>query len=83
MQRAASAARLGQLLGQPVVCCRTGTTRSSSRRFEVEARAGQGSQVMVDSQNGQQLLKGFTPATDFLAGGRRGAARLCWSATTS
>ena len=28
----------------------------------MDARVGQGSQVMVNSQTGQQLLKGFTPA---------------------
>jgi negative regulator of sigma E activity len=29
---------------------------------DVDARAGQGSQVMVNNQTGQQLLKGFTPS---------------------
>ena len=31
-------------------------------QVDVDARAGQGSQVRVNSQSGQQLLKGFTPA---------------------
>jgi negative regulator of sigma E activity/anti-sigma factor RsiW len=31
-------------------------------QIHVDARAGQGSQVMVNNQTGQQLLKGFSPA---------------------
>ena len=31
-------------------------------QVQVDSRAGQGSQVMVNNQTGQQLLKGFTPS---------------------
>ena len=36
--------------------------RTVVAQVDVDARAGQGSQVMVNSQTGQQLLKGFSPA---------------------
>ena len=61
MQRAASAAHSVSYSGrQSFIAYRNGGTIVA--HVEVETRAGQGSQVMVNSVNGRQLLKGFTPA---------------------
>ena len=61
---AASCSRrsFGQLLGQPIVPGVSRQWRSSVAQVQVDSRAGQGSQVMVNNQTGQQLLKGFTPS---------------------
>ena len=61
MQRAATAAHSVSYSGRQSFL-RTGTAAPSLRRSTSMTHAGQGSQVMVNSQNGQQLLKGFTPA---------------------
>jgi negative regulator of sigma E activity len=61
MQRAADAAHSVSYSGhQMFLANRSGGAIVA--QIEVEARAGQGCQVMVNSQTGQQLLKGFTPA---------------------
>ena len=61
MQRAASAAHSVSYSGrQSFIAYRNGGTIVA--QVDVETHAGQGSQVMVNSLNGQQLLKGFTPA---------------------
>jgi hypothetical protein len=61
MQRAASAAHSVSYSGrQSFIAYRNGGTIVA--QIDVETRAGQGSQVMVHSLSGQQLLKGFTPA---------------------
>ena len=61
MQRAAGAAHSVSYSGrQSFIAYRNGGTIVA--QIDVETHAGQGSQVMVNSLNGQQLLKGFTPA---------------------
>jgi negative regulator of sigma E activity/anti-sigma factor RsiW len=61
MQRAADAAHSVSYSGrQSFLAYRNGGTMVA--HVDVDARAGQGSQVMVNNQTGQQLLKGFTPA---------------------
>jgi negative regulator of sigma E activity/anti-sigma factor RsiW len=61
MQRAADAAHSVSYSGrQSFLANRNGGAIAA--QIEVDARAGQGSQVMVNSQTGQQLLKGFAPA---------------------
>ena len=61
MQRAADAAHSVSYSGrQSFLAYRNG--RAIVAQVDVDARAGQGSQVMVNNQTGQQLLKGFTPA---------------------
>jgi negative regulator of sigma E activity len=61
MQRAAHAAHSVSYSGsQSFLAYRN--SRVIVAQIQVDARAGQGSQVMVKSQTGQQLLKGFTPA---------------------
>jgi negative regulator of sigma E activity len=61
MQRAAQAAHSVSYSGsQSFLAYRNGGVIVA--QIQVDARAGQGSQVMVNSQTGQQLLKGFTPA---------------------
>jgi negative regulator of sigma E activity/anti-sigma factor RsiW len=61
MQRAADAAHSVSYSGrQSFLAHRNGGTMAA--HIDVDARAGQGSQVKVNSQTGQQLLKGFTPA---------------------
>ena len=61
MQRAADAAHSVSYSGrQSFLAYRNGGAIVA--QVDVEARAGQGSQVMVNNQTGQQLLKGFTPA---------------------
>ncbi|HEX6758675.1 MAG TPA: zf-HC2 domain-containing protein [Propionibacteriaceae bacterium] len=61
MQRAADAAHSVSYSGrQSFLAQRNGGVIVA--HVDVDARAGQGSQVMVNNQNGQQLLKGFTPA---------------------
>ncbi|HEX3199081.1 MAG TPA: zf-HC2 domain-containing protein [Propionibacteriaceae bacterium] len=61
MQRAADAAHSVSYSGrQSFLAYRNGGVIVA--HVDVDARAGQGSQVMVNNQTGQQLLKGFTPA---------------------
>ena len=61
MQRAADAAHSVSYSGrQSFMAHRNGGVIVA--QVDVDARAGQGSQVMVNNQTGQQLLKGFTPA---------------------
>jgi negative regulator of sigma E activity len=61
MQRAADAAHSVSYSGrQSFLANRNGGVIVA--HVDVDARAGQGSQVMVNNQTGQQLLKGFTPA---------------------
>jgi anti-sigma factor RsiW len=61
MQRAADAAHSISYSGrQSFLAYRNGGIIAA--QIDVEARAGQGSQVMVNSQTGRQLLKGFIPA---------------------
>jgi hypothetical protein len=61
MQRAAGAAHSVSYSGrQSFIAYRNGGTIVA--QIDVETHAGQGSQVMVNSLNGQQLRKGFTPA---------------------
>jgi negative regulator of sigma E activity len=61
MQRAARAAHSVSYSGsQSFLAYRN--ARVIVAQVQVDARAGQGSQVMVKSQTGQQLLEGFTPA---------------------
>ncbi|HJV15490.1 MAG TPA: zf-HC2 domain-containing protein [Propionibacteriaceae bacterium] len=61
MQRAADAASSVSYSGrQSFVAYRSGGPIAA--QVDVEARAGQGSQVMVVNQTGRQLLKGFKPA---------------------
>jgi negative regulator of sigma E activity len=61
MQRAAYAAHSISYSGrQSFLAHRNG--RAIAAQIDVEARAGQGSQVMVINQTGKQLFKGFTPA---------------------
>jgi negative regulator of sigma E activity len=61
MQRAADAAHSVSYSGhQSFLAHRNGGVIAA--QVDVDARAGQGSQVMVNNQTGQQLLKGFTPA---------------------
>ena len=61
MQRAADAAHTVSYSGrQSFLAYRNGGAIAA--QIDVDARAGQGSQVMVNSQTGQQLLKGFAPA---------------------
>ena len=61
MQRAAHAAHSVSYSGsQSFLAYRN--SRVIVAQIQVDSRAGQGSQVMVKSQTGQQLLKGFTPA---------------------
>ena len=61
MQRAADAAHSVSYSGrQSFLAHRNGGVIVA--HVDVDARAGQGSQVMVNNQTGQQLLKGFTPA---------------------
>jgi negative regulator of sigma E activity len=61
MQRAADAARSVSYSGrQSFLANRPGGVIAA--QIDVDVRANQGSQVMVNSQAGQQLLKGFTPA---------------------
>ena len=61
MQRAADAAHSVSYSGrQSFMAHRNGGVIVA--HVDVDARAGQGSQVMVNNQTGQQLLKGFTPA---------------------
>ncbi len=61
MQQAADAAHTVTYSGrQSFLAYRNGGAIAA--QIDVDARAGQGSQVMVNSQTGQQLLKGFAPA---------------------
>jgi negative regulator of sigma E activity len=61
MQRAAGAAHSVSYSGrQSFIAYRNGGTIVA--QIDVETHAGQGSQVMVHSLNGQQLRTGFTPA---------------------
>jgi anti-sigma factor RsiW len=61
MQRAADAAHSVSYSGrQSFLAYRNGGPIVA--HVDVDARAGQGSQVMVNSQTGQRLHKGFTPA---------------------
>jgi anti-sigma factor RsiW len=61
MQRAVDAAHTVTYSGrQSFLAYRDGGAIAA--QIHVDARAGQGSQVMVNSQTGQQLLKGFAPA---------------------
>jgi hypothetical protein len=61
MQRAADAAHSISYSGrQSFLAYRNGGAIVA--QIDVETRAGQGSQIMVNSQTGKQLLKGFTPA---------------------
>jgi negative regulator of sigma E activity/anti-sigma factor RsiW len=61
MQRAADAAHSVSYSGrQSFLAFRTGGVIAA--QIDVDMRANQGSQVMVNSQAGHQLLKGFTPA---------------------
>jgi negative regulator of sigma E activity len=61
MQRAAGAAHSVSYSGrQSFLAYRNG--RAVVAQVDVDARAGQGSQVMVNNQTGQQLLKRFSPA---------------------
>jgi Putative zinc-finger len=61
MQRAADAAHSVSYSGrQSFLAHRNGGTMAA--QIDVDMRAGQGSQVLVNSQTGQQLLGGFTPA---------------------
>ena len=61
MQRAADAAHTVTYSGrQSFLAYRDGGAIAA--QIHVDARAGQGSQVMVNSPTGQQLLKGFAPA---------------------
>ena len=61
MQRAADAAHSVSYSGrQSFLAFRNGGAIVA--QVDVDARAGQGSQVMVNNQTGQQLHKGFTPA---------------------
>jgi hypothetical protein len=61
MQRAADAAHSVSYSGrQSFLAHRNGGAIVA--QVDVDTRAGQGSQVMVNNQTGQQLRKGFTPA---------------------
>lgn len=61
MKRAAHAAHSVSYSGsQSFLAYRN--SRVIAAQIQVDARAGQGIQVMVNSQTGQRLLKGFTPA---------------------
>jgi negative regulator of sigma E activity len=61
MQRAADAAHSVSYSGQQsFLAYRNGGAIVA--QVDVDARAGQGSQIMVKNQTGQQLLNGFTPA---------------------
>lgn len=61
MQRAADAAHSVSYSGQQsFLAYRSGGVIVA--QVDVDARAGQGSQIMVKNQTGQQLLEGFTPA---------------------
>ena len=61
MQRAAEAAHSVSYSGrQSFLAYRNGGAIVA--QVDVDARAGQGSQIKVNNQTGQQLLEGFTPA---------------------
>lgn len=61
MQRAADAAHSISYSGrQSFLAYRNGGAIVA--QIEIETRAGQGSQIVVNSQTGKQLLQGFTPA---------------------